>query len=87
MTDPQPDRWQQIEWLYNEALDRDAADREAFLARACGDDEGLRQEVRSLLGYQPANDKMDGKFRTVSVKVKRGKYTVRARPGYVAPSR
>lgn len=40
-----------------------------------------------LLGYQPTNDKMDGKFRKVSVKVKRGKYTVRARPGYVAPSR
>lgn len=40
-----------------------------------------------LLGYQPTNDKTDGKFRKVNVKVKRGKYTVRARPGYVAPSR
>lgn len=38
-----------------------------------------------LLGYQPTNSASDGKFRKVSVKVKRGKYTVRARPGYVAP--
>jgi VWFA-related protein len=40
-----------------------------------------------LLGYQPTNSAVDGKFRKISVKVKRGKYTVRARPGYVAPSR
>jgi VWFA-related protein len=39
-----------------------------------------------LLGYQPTNASLDGKFRKVSVKVKRGKYTVRARPGYVATS-
>jgi VWFA-related protein len=37
-----------------------------------------------LLGYQPTNAALDGKFRKVTVKVKRGKYTVRARPGYVA---
>jgi VWFA-related protein len=40
-----------------------------------------------LLGYQPTNAALDGKFRKVTVKVKRGKYVVRARPGYVAPSR
>lgn len=38
-----------------------------------------------LLGYQPTNTALDGKFRKISVKIKRGKYTVRARPGYVAP--
>ena len=38
-----------------------------------------------LLGYQPTNTAANGKFRKVSVKVKRGKYTVRARPGYLAP--
>lgn len=51
MTDARGDRWQQIDRVYNDALDRSAADREAFLGQACGDDEQLRQEVRSLLGY------------------------------------
>jgi VWFA-related protein len=37
-----------------------------------------------LLGYQPTNATMDGKFRRVSVKVKRSKVSVRARPGYLA---
>jgi VWFA-related protein len=37
-----------------------------------------------LLGYQPTNAALDGKFHRVIVKVKRGKVTVRARPGYVA---
>ena len=54
MTDLLPARWQQIERLYNGALDRGVTEREAFLAQACGDDEELRQEVRSLLGYEDA---------------------------------
>ena len=37
-----------------------------------------------LLTYQPINTKLDGRFRKISVKVKRSKVTVRARPGYVA---
>jgi VWFA-related protein len=37
-----------------------------------------------LLGYQPTNTALDGKFHRVTVKVKRGKVSVRARPGYVA---
>jgi VWFA-related protein len=40
-----------------------------------------------LLGYQPTNTVMDGKFRKVGVKVKRGNYTIRARPGYIAEAR
>jgi VWFA-related protein len=38
-----------------------------------------------LLAYQPTNATLDGKFRKVTVKVKRSKVTVRARPGYLAP--
>lgn len=37
-----------------------------------------------LLGYQPTNATLDGKFHRVSVKVKRPKVTVKARPGYLA---
>ena len=37
-----------------------------------------------LLGYQPTNTTMDGKFRRVSIKVKRSKVSVRARPGFLA---
>lgn len=37
-----------------------------------------------LLSYQPTNTNVDGKFRKITVKVKRPKMTVRARPGYAA---
>jgi VWFA-related protein len=38
-----------------------------------------------VLGYYPTNDKRDGRFRTVQVKVLKPGLTVRARKGYVAP--
>jgi serine/threonine protein kinase/Tol biopolymer transport system component len=43
------DRWQKIDELFNEAVELPASERAAFLARACGSDEGLRIEVESLL--------------------------------------
>jgi VWFA-related protein len=48
----------------------------------------MRQERSTyyLLGYQPANATMDGKFRRVQVKVKRAKVSVRARPGFRLPA-
>jgi VWFA-related protein len=39
-----------------------------------------------LLGYQPSNASLDGSFRRVTVKVKRPKTSVTARPGYMASS-
>jgi VWFA-related protein len=38
-----------------------------------------------VLGYYPANDRRDGKFRSVQIKVVKPGLTVRARKGYVAP--
>jgi tetratricopeptide (TPR) repeat protein/tRNA A-37 threonylcarbamoyl transferase component Bud32 len=44
-----PERWQRIEQLYHDALERAANQRTAFLEEASGDDDGLRREVEVLL--------------------------------------
>jgi VWFA-related protein len=38
-----------------------------------------------VLGYYPKNDKRDGRFRKIEVKVRRGGVEVRTRKGYTAP--
>ena len=40
-----PERWQQIERLYHEALERESPQRAAFLGEACSGDDALRREV------------------------------------------
>jgi len=52
VADSRGDRWAQIERLYNEALEIDPADRDTFLNRACGHDDRLLEEMRSLLMYE-----------------------------------
>jgi serine/threonine protein kinase len=47
-----PERWQQIERLYNSTLEYEPKDRAAFLDEACSGDETLRNEVEILLAYQ-----------------------------------
>ena len=49
-----PELWQQVERIYNEALQRELAERSAFLDEACAGDESLRREVESLLSYHEA---------------------------------
>ena len=51
-----PERWKRIEALYQEALDRSPADRSAFLAEACANDEAMRRDVESLLGESESDD-------------------------------
>ena len=44
-----PERWKQVNSLFHEALERNAADRAAFLQNATAGDRELRREVESLL--------------------------------------
>ncbi|MCI0388312.1 MAG: GAF domain-containing serine/threonine-protein kinase [Acidobacteria bacterium] len=53
-----PERWKQIEKVYDAALKKDADGRDAFLDQACEGDEELRREVASLL----ASDARAGSF-------------------------
>ena len=45
-------RWQQIEQLYQSALQREESQRATFLQQACAGDELLLREVQSLLGCE-----------------------------------
>src|SRR5687768_10121052 len=49
----EPERWRQIERLYESALEQPESDRVAFLERVCAD-EALRLEVASLLAHENA---------------------------------
>jgi serine/threonine protein kinase len=51
-----PERWKRIEELYHEARARAPADRSAFLAAACVDDEAMRRNVESLLDESESDD-------------------------------
>ena len=42
-------RWQQIERLFHDALERPLEERAAFLDQSCAGDESLRREVKALL--------------------------------------
>src|SRR5882672_7906777 len=44
-----PDRWKRLEEIYHAARTRDSAERAAYVAEACGDDEDLRLQIESLL--------------------------------------
>ncbi len=49
MKDMTPERWQRIEALLDEALEREPSTRDAWLDEACGDDVELRRSVGALL--------------------------------------
>src|SRR5581483_6064599 len=52
-----PERWEQVEELFNAVFERPLAERDAFLTNVCGDDSALRQEVERLLtNYERAGD-------------------------------
>jgi len=67
-----------------------AVDTGGYVIRNSNDFAGALKEIAAdtstyyVLGYTPANSVFDGKFRSISVKVKKPGVSVRARKGYVA---
>jgi len=49
-----PERWRQIQALYQAAVELEPRPREVFLNQVCGNDESLRRELDSLLGLNQA---------------------------------
>jgi tetratricopeptide (TPR) repeat protein/predicted Ser/Thr protein kinase len=47
-----PERWQELDQLLKAALEREQAERAAFLADKCGDDQELRRAAEELLAAQ-----------------------------------
>jgi serine/threonine protein kinase/tetratricopeptide (TPR) repeat protein len=47
----EPERWQEVERIYHDALQCDESEQASFLERACAADRTLRAEVESLLRY------------------------------------
>jgi hypothetical protein len=52
-----PERWQEIERLYDAALELASGERAAFLEKACVGDEALRREVDALLASRSGIDR------------------------------
>ncbi|MGI9066148.1 MAG: protein kinase domain-containing protein [Pyrinomonadaceae bacterium] len=51
-----PERWQHLKALLHSALELKPEERAAFLAKACGDDEALREDLQSLLAHEKQAD-------------------------------
>src|SRR5262245_3334478 len=50
------ERWRVVESLFDAALQRPPAEREAYLRGACANDQDLYREIESLLANCPADD-------------------------------
>ena len=44
-----PERWERIQSVFHDVVDRPESDRAAILHSACGGDEGLMADVAALL--------------------------------------
>jgi eukaryotic-like serine/threonine-protein kinase len=55
-----PEKWVQIKEIFAAALERDAADRNAYIRQACGQDNELRGELESLLSSYTADPSAPG---------------------------
>ena len=56
-----PERWQQLKQIFQSALERNPAERDAFLSQACADDPALRSEIESLISsHDQAGNSIEG---------------------------
>jgi serine/threonine protein kinase/tetratricopeptide (TPR) repeat protein len=53
---PTAEQWQQVQDLFNAALEREPRERSAFLDQACGGNEALRREVAWLISAHETED-------------------------------
>ena len=56
----EPQRWKEIDGIFAAALERDAGERPAFLAEACGGDAELRKDFESLIAHIVPDDLAGG---------------------------
>jgi hypothetical protein len=54
-----PERWQRLREVFEEAVEKDASQRAAFLDEACREDQSLRQEVEALLNSGSGDSFLD----------------------------
>jgi serine/threonine protein kinase/sugar lactone lactonase YvrE len=55
-----PERWQQLKQIFQSALERNPAERSAFLNQACAEDPALRSQVESLISsHNQAGDSIE----------------------------
>jgi serine/threonine protein kinase/Tol biopolymer transport system component len=60
MSDTDPQRWQRVKEIFEGALEKHGAEREAFLDRVCDGETEVREEVESLLrSYEVAGSFME----------------------------
>ncbi len=55
-----PDRWQRTKEIVADALEKDAAERPAFVASACAEDSALERAVNSMLAHADDETRFDG---------------------------
>ncbi|MGH8051828.1 MAG: serine/threonine-protein kinase, partial [Arenimonas sp.] len=63
---PDPERWQKISALFEQASDLEPEQRKLFLDEACGDDEAMRQQLDAMLVADAAVGLLDQKAEMIA---------------------
>jgi Tol biopolymer transport system component len=79
-----PERFRQVERLYNSVLEREESQRSAFLDEACAGDPSLRREVETLLGHNMAASPVDSPAIEAAARVLAQDESHRRRSGQMA---